>query len=63
MPASMPAIASARRRRAAATILFCRYHGWDYAIDGRLTDPMLRPEENDRSRFRLPRYAMQIATG
>jgi nitrite reductase/ring-hydroxylating ferredoxin subunit len=43
--------------------LFCRYHGWDYAIDGRLTDPMLRPEEKDRSRFRLPRYAMQITKG
>jgi phenylpropionate dioxygenase-like ring-hydroxylating dioxygenase large terminal subunit len=43
--------------------LFCRYHGWDYAIDGRLTDPMLRPEETDRSRFRLPRYAMQIWNG
>jgi len=43
--------------------LFCRYHGWDYAIDGRLTDPMLRPEEEDRSRFRLPRYAMRIAKG
>ena len=43
--------------------LFCRYHGWDYAIDGRLTDPMLRPEEEDRSRFRLPRYAMHITKG
>jgi nitrite reductase/ring-hydroxylating ferredoxin subunit len=43
--------------------LFCRYHGWDYAIDGRLTDPELRPEEKDRSRFRLPRYAMQIWNG
>jgi nitrite reductase/ring-hydroxylating ferredoxin subunit len=43
--------------------LFCRYHGWDYAIDGRLTDPELRPEEKDRSRFRLPRYAMQISKG
>jgi nitrite reductase/ring-hydroxylating ferredoxin subunit len=43
--------------------LFCRYHGWDYAIDGQLTDPMLRPEEKDRSRFRLPRYAMTISNG
>jgi phenylpropionate dioxygenase-like ring-hydroxylating dioxygenase large terminal subunit len=43
--------------------LFCRYHGWDYAIDGQLTDPMLRPEETDRSRFRLPRYAMRIEKG
>ncbi|HTZ36516.1 MAG TPA: Rieske (2Fe-2S) protein [Stellaceae bacterium] len=43
--------------------LFCRYHGWDYAIDGQLTDPVLRPDEPDRSRFRLPRYAMQIRKG
>jgi phenylpropionate dioxygenase-like ring-hydroxylating dioxygenase large terminal subunit len=43
--------------------LFCRYHGWDYAIDGRLTDPLLRPEDPDRSRYRLPRYAMQIWRG
>lgn len=40
--------------------LFCAYHGWDYALDGRLTDPPLRPEIEDRSRFRLPRYAMEI---
>ena len=43
--------------------LFCRYHAWDYSIDGRLIDPMLRPEETDRSRFRLPRYAMHIVNG
>jgi hypothetical protein len=29
----------------------------------RLTDPMLRPNLADRSRFRLPRYAMQIKRG
>src|SRR5436305_9644023 len=43
--------------------LFCQYHGWSYALDGRLTDPMLRPELTDRARFRLPRYAMQIRCG
>jgi nitrite reductase/ring-hydroxylating ferredoxin subunit len=43
--------------------LFCNYHGWDYALDGRLTEPMLRPEQEDRSRFRLPRYAMHIGRG
>jgi nitrite reductase/ring-hydroxylating ferredoxin subunit len=43
--------------------LFCQYHGWYYALDGRLTDPNLRPEMADRSRFRLPRYAMQIRRG
>jgi nitrite reductase/ring-hydroxylating ferredoxin subunit len=43
--------------------LFCQYHGWSYALDGRLTDPLLRPELTDRSRFRLPHYAMQISRG
>lgn len=43
--------------------LFCKYHGWSYALDGTLTEPWLRPEETDRSRFRLPRYPMHIAGG
>ena len=43
--------------------LFCQYHGWYYALDGRLTDPLLRPEQKDHSRFRLPRYAMRIERG
>lgn len=43
--------------------LFCIYHGWSYALDGRLTDPYLRPDIQDRSRFRLPHYAMQIQRG
>ncbi len=43
--------------------LYCQYHGWSYALDGRLTDPLLRPNMTDRSRFRLPRYAMQIQRG
>ena len=43
--------------------LFCNYHGWDYALDGRLTEPVLRPDVEDRSRFRLPRYAMEIRQG
>lgn len=46
-----------------ATHLYCAYHGWSYALDGRLTDPMLRPQITDRSRFRMPRYAMQIRRG
>jgi nitrite reductase/ring-hydroxylating ferredoxin subunit len=45
------------------TQLFCQYHGWYYALDGRLTEPVLRPDIKDRSRYRLPRYAMQIARG
>lgn len=43
--------------------LYCQYHGWYYALDGRLTDPWLQPRMTDRSRFRLPRYAMQIERG
>src|SRR5829696_1634934 len=43
--------------------LFCQYHGWYYALDGMLTDPMLQPKMTDRSRFRLPRFAMQIQRG
>jgi nitrite reductase/ring-hydroxylating ferredoxin subunit len=46
-----------------ATHLYCAYHGWSYALDGQLTDPLLRPTMTDRSRFRLPRYAMQIQRG
>src|SRR5205085_10380029 len=43
--------------------LFCVYHGWSYSLDGQLTDPLLRPDMKDRSRFRLARYAMQIQRG
>ncbi len=43
--------------------LYCQYHGWTYALDGRLTEPLLQPNMTDRSRFRLPRYAMRIERG
>jgi nitrite reductase/ring-hydroxylating ferredoxin subunit len=43
--------------------LYCVYHGWYYALDGKLTDPWLQPRMTDRSRFRLPRYSMQIQRG
>lgn len=43
--------------------LYCQYHGWSYALDGQLTDPLLRPQMTDRSRFRLPRYPMRIERG
>src|SRR3954453_23244867 len=43
--------------------LFCQYHGWYYALNGMLTEPNLRPDIKDRSRYRLPRYAMQIERG
>jgi nitrite reductase/ring-hydroxylating ferredoxin subunit len=43
--------------------LFCQYHGWYYTLDGLLADPWLQPNMTDRSRFRLPRYAMRIERG
>lgn len=43
--------------------LYCVYHGWSYALDGLLTDPLLRPALKDRSRFRLPRHPMAIERG
>lgn len=43
--------------------LYCVYHGWSYALSGLLTDPLLRPQMTDRSRFRLPRYPMRIERG
>jgi nitrite reductase/ring-hydroxylating ferredoxin subunit len=43
--------------------LYCVYHGWSYALDGLLTDPLLRPQMTDRSRFRLPRHPMRIDRG
>jgi nitrite reductase/ring-hydroxylating ferredoxin subunit len=43
--------------------LFCIYHGWSYALDGLLTDPPMQPQLTDRSRYRLPRYAMQNSRG
>ena len=43
--------------------LLCRYHGWEYALDGLLTEPLLKPEKTDRSRYRLPRYPMRVVRG
>lgn len=43
--------------------LLCRYHDWEYALDGLLTEPRLRPEQPDRSRYRLPRYAVRVCGG
>jgi len=43
--------------------LFCQYHSWYYALNGMLTEPNLRPDIKDRSRYRLPRYAMKIEKG
>lgn len=43
--------------------LYCIYHGWSYSLDGMLTDPLLRPDMKDRSRFRLLRYPMRIERG
>src|ERR1051325_2723313 len=34
--------------------LFCQYHGWAYALDRRLPQPLFRPEPRDRSPRRPP---------
>jgi nitrite reductase/ring-hydroxylating ferredoxin subunit len=43
--------------------LVCTYHDWHYALDGLLIDPVLRPAQEDRSRYRLPRYAVRVVGG
>jgi nitrite reductase/ring-hydroxylating ferredoxin subunit len=47
----------------AGEALVCAYHDWHYALDGLLTEPVLRPAQEDRSRYRLPRYAVRVAGG
>ena len=43
--------------------LLCPYHGWQYAIDGRLVEPRLSTEQASSARYRLPSYPLHVAGG
>jgi nitrite reductase/ring-hydroxylating ferredoxin subunit len=43
--------------------LLCPYHGWQYAIDGRLVEPHLSPEQESSPRYRLASYPVHAAGG
>lgn len=43
--------------------LLCPYHGWQYAIDGRLVEPRLSTEQEASPRYRLASFPVQSAGG
>lgn len=43
--------------------LFCLYHDWQYALDGRLLYPALSPERYDPARLRLAGHGLTVHHG
>jgi nitrite reductase/ring-hydroxylating ferredoxin subunit len=42
--------------------VICRYHGWEYALDGQLVEPALSARI-DPARLRLKRYPVEVLSG